>query len=165
MREPVSIEARAAHMTAIREKAEREMADIGVTAEFIDLLVETFYTRIRAHATLGPVFERKLEGKWEPHLVKMKRFWGSLAFKNGAYGGKPVAAHTPLLNQSPEMSPGLFGEWLQLFNATLIDIAPTPKAHDWFMTTADRIARSLVTALFYNPGDDDPARQRTDSTP
>ncbi len=59
------------------------------------------------------------------------------------------------------MSAELFPQWLTLFSATLDDIAPSKEAHDWFMETAQRIARSLTLSLFYNPAMDDPALKRS----
>jgi hemoglobin len=88
-------------------------------------------------------------------MDKMKRFWSSIAFKNGAYGGKPVQAHVGVQGIAPD----LFPEWLTLFSQTLDDIAPTDEAKAWFMATAERIAKSLTLSLFYNPAMDDPARQ------
>ncbi|TCM77388.1 hypothetical protein EV291_10728 [Rhizobium sp. BK068] len=85
----------------------------------------------------------------------MKSFWSSVAFRSGAYGGKPVQAHTGVAN----MSPDLFPQWLALFSETLSDIAPSLDAKAWFMATAERIARSLTLSLFYNPALDDPQRK------
>lgn len=146
--------ARAAHSAAMQERAERDMARMGVDAAFISRLVETFYDRIRKHDMLGPVFDNRLSGRWPEHMEKMKSFWSSVAFKTGAYGGKPVQAHMGVGG----MSADLFPQWLTLFSQTLDEIAPTGQAHAWFMQTADRIARSLTLSLFYNPAFDDPAR-------
>ena len=88
-------------------------------------------------------------------MEKMKRFWSSVALRNGAYGGKPVQAHVGVEG----MAADLFPEWLTLFSETLTDIAPSPAARDWFMATAERIAKSLTLSLFYNPALDDPARK------
>jgi hemoglobin len=151
------IDARAAHNADIQQRAERQMADIGVDPAFVDRLVETFYGRILEHPVLGPVFDQKLDGRWPEHLAKMKTFWSAIAFKNGGYAGKPVRAHVGISGLTAE----LFPQWLALFSQTLDDIAPTPQAHDWFMATADRIARSLTLSLFYNPALDDPALKRT----
>lgn len=145
---------RAAHRAEITARAEAQMAAMGVDAAFLDSLVETFYGRIQTHPNLGPVFERRLTGRWPEHLAKMKAFWASVAFKNGAYGGKPVQAHQGVEG----VTEGLFVEWLALFNATLVDLEATEEARAWFMATAERIARSLVLALFYNPAFDDPVR-------
>ena len=145
---------RQSHFAALRQKAVADMAAIGVTADFIPVLVETFYGRVQAHPELGPVFEARLAGRWPAHLEKMKRFWSAVAFKDGGYGGKPVMAHQGVSG----LTPPLFQTWLGLFAATLDDIAPSPEAKDWFMATAERIAKSLVLSLFYNPANDDPAR-------
>lgn len=145
---------RAAHRAEITARAEAQMAEMGVDRVFIDRLVETFYGRIQAHPTLGPVFDNRLSGRWPEHLAKMKAFWASVAFKNGAYGGKPVQAHHDVVG----ITEGLFAEWLALFSQTLRDLQASRQAEAWFMATAERIARSLVTALFHNPALDDPAR-------
>lgn len=150
------LQARAAHVAAIRERAETEMKAIGIDDAFIGNLVDTFYGRILAHPELGPVFDARLSGRWPEHMAKMKSFWSSVAFRNGAYGGKPVQAHLGVANMTPE----LFPKWLELFAATLDDIAPNPQAKAWFMATAERIAKSLTLSLFYNPALDDPALKR-----
>lgn len=150
------LQGRAAHVAAIRERAEAEMTAIGIDAAFIDRLVETFYARVLAHPELGPVFDARLSGRWPEHMEKMKSFWSAVAFRNGAYGGKPVQAHVGVAN----MTPDLFPKWLDLFATTLDDIAPNGEAKAWFMATAERIARSLTLSLFYNPAMDDPALKR-----
>jgi hemoglobin len=147
------LEGRAAHIAAIRDRAEAEMKSIGIDAEFIDRLVETFYGRVLAHPDLGPVFDARLSGRWPEHMAKMKSFWSAVAFRNGAYGGKPVQAHQGVQN----MTPALFPKWLALFSETLDDVAPNDQAKAWFMATAERIEKSLTLSLFYNPALDDPA--------
>ncbi|MFN6984248.1 MAG: group III truncated hemoglobin, partial [Rhizobium oryzihabitans] len=126
MQDPIT--ARAAHNAEIRDRAEKAMAEIGVDAGFIDLLVETFYGRVLNHPALGPVFDARLAGRWPEHMARMKQFWSGVAFKNGSYGGKPVQAHLGVHGMSAE----LFPQWLTLFSATLDDIAPSRQAHDWF---------------------------------
>ena len=151
------LQGRAAHVAAIRERAEAEMNAMGIDHAFIDRLVETFYGRVLAHPELGPVFDARLSGRWPEHMAKMKSFWSSVAFRSGAYGGKPVQAHFGVAN----ITPPLFPQWLELFAATLDDIAPNDEAKAWFMATAERIAKSLTLSLFYNPALDDPARKPT----
>ncbi|KKX27065.1 truncated hemoglobin [Rhizobium sp. LC145] len=151
------LQGRAAHVAGIRERADAEMMAIGIDEAFIGLLVETFYGRVLSHPELGPVFDARLSGRWPEHMEKMKSFWSAVAFRNGAYGGKPVQAHLGIANMTPE----LFPKWLELFAATLDDIAPNKEAKAWFMATAERIARSLTLSLFYNPALDDPALKRS----
>jgi hemoglobin len=77
----------------------------------------------------------------------MVAFWSSVALHSGRYSGKPVPAHARL----DELSPALFERWLGLFRETLRDIAPTPAAAEYFIERAERIAASLVMALFGFP--------------
>jgi hemoglobin len=150
------LQGRAAHVAAIRDRAEAEMKTLGIDEAFFGDLVETFYGRVLAHPELGPVFDARLSGRWPEHMRKMKSFWSAVAFRSGAYGGKPVQAHVDVPNLTAE----LFPKWLELFAATLDDIAPSKEAKAWFMGTAERIARSLTLSLFYNPALDDPALKK-----
>jgi hemoglobin len=129
-----------------REFAARSEA-MGITKDFVDRLVETFYAHIRAHEILGPIFERKLTGRWPAHLAKMKTFWRSIAFMSGEFHGKPMQAHAVLA----DLQPWHFGLWLSLFDETLREIAPTHEAADFFNQRAERIAESLMLGLFYRP--------------
>lgn len=150
------LQGRSAHVIAIRERAEAEMKVIGIDEAFIGTLVDTFYGRVLSHPDLGPVFDARLAGRWPEHMEKMKSFWSAVAFRDGSYGGKPVQAHHGVANMAPE----LFPKWLELFEATLDDVAPNEEAKAWFLATAERIARSLTLSLFYNPALDDPALKR-----
>ncbi|WP_438754520.1 group III truncated hemoglobin [Pararhizobium sp. O133] len=151
-----NLQARAFNSAAIRERAEKEMNEIGIDDALIDALVDAFYGRVKSHPQLGPVFDARLAGRWPEHMEKMKSFWSSVALRSGAYGGKPVQAHLGVAN----MTPDLFPQWLALFSATLDDVVSSPQAKAWFMETAERIARSLSLSLFYNPALDDPALKR-----
>ncbi|KQV36240.1 truncated hemoglobin [Rhizobium sp. Root1204] len=150
------LQGRGAHSAVIRERAEAEMKSLGIDEFLIGVLVEAFYARVLSHPQLGPVFDAKLAGRWPEHMEKMKSFWSAVAFRSGAYGGKPVQAHLGVANMTPE----LFPQWLELFAATLDEVVPSPEARAWFTETADRIARSLTLSLFYNPALDDPALTR-----
>nr|WP_307236609.1 truncated hemoglobin [Pararhizobium capsulatum] len=143
---------RAASVAVTPAGAGTDINAMAIDEAFISRLVETFYKRALAHPELGPLFDAKLSGRWSEHMEKMKSFWSAVAFRNGAYEGKPVQAHLGVANMTPQ----LFSNWLELFAATLSDIAPNKDVETWFMTTAERIARSLALSLFYNPALDDP---------
>jgi hemoglobin len=149
------LQGRVAHVADVQHRAEAKMKAMGVDRAFISGLVDTFYGRVLEHPELGPVFDARLSGRWSEHTQKMKSFWSALAFHDGSYGGKPVQAHVTVANLTPE----LFPKWLELFSATLDDVAPNEQAKAWFMTTAERIAKSLTLSLFYNPALDDPAKK------
>ena len=133
---------------AARREFAAHSSSIGISEAFIDRLVETFYGRIRADATLGPIFEKAIENRWPVHLAKMKDFWSSIAFVNGRYSGKPMQAHAKLL---PELQPAHFSIWLRLFRETVEEIAPTGEAKAFFIERSERIAESLKLGLFYRP--------------
>lgn len=122
---------------------------MGINDAYIDLLVERFYERIRAHGVLGPVFDQAIGDKWPYHLARMKDFWASVAMNAGRYSGKPVPAHR---RHSGSIQEWHFGIWLGLFRQTLEDTAPTSEAIDYFMERAERIAESLKLAIFGMPG-------------
>lgn len=136
-------------VNAARKEIVRKAADIGIDQDYISLLVDTFYDRIRAHAILGPVFNDAIKDNWDVHLSRMKDFWASVTLNAGLYSGKPVVAHR---KHKDSIQDWHFGVWLGLFRQTLDDTAPTPEAVDYFMVRAERIAASLKLAIFGVPG-------------
>lgn len=93
------------------------MHDI-TTIEDVQLLVNTFYTRIQEHPTLGPIFAKRIEnGNWQPHLDKMYRFWGTLLLYTQTYSGSPFDKHIGLGIEAEH-----FNQWLQLFDSTVDEL-------------------------------------------
>ncbi len=131
-----------------RAKVRAEAATIGIDEAYIARLVDTFYTRIRAHDVLGPIFAEVIGDNWDPHLSKMKDFWASVALNTGQYSGKPVPVHQKL----DIVQRAHFQTWLGLFRQTLEDTAPSQEAVEYFMERAERIAESLQIAMFGTPG-------------
>ncbi|MBY9067977.1 group III truncated hemoglobin [Hyphomonas sp. WL0036] len=126
-----------------RQELRDQAAALGVTEDYISTLVDTFYTRVRAHPVLGPVFDVAISD-WGPHLDTMKDFWSSVALGTGRYSGRPVPAHA----KHRHIQQFHFNLWLALFEQTLRDTATTPEAATFFMERANRIAQSLQYALF-----------------
>jgi hemoglobin len=139
----------------IRSAAERRAeiqahaASLGIDEDYISVLVDTFYGRIRGNDIIGPIFEQAIGDNWDRHLATMKSFWASVALSAGSYSGRPVPAH---VKHRQQIEPGHFTIWLALFEQTLKDTAPTPGAVGYFMERAERIAQSLMFALFGLPG-------------
>ncbi len=124
----------------IQENAER----LGIDYAYVSILVDTFYDRIRADERINYIFSNHIGDGWAPHLSNMKDFWASVAFNAGRYSGQPVPKHQALNEARPEH----FEVWLELFEQTLKDTAPTPDAIPYFMERASRIASSLQLAMF-----------------
>lgn len=132
-------------MNIKRQELQLQALAMGLTPEFIDVLVEAFYERVRQDRDLAPIFNSEIaEQDWPHHLTKMKQFWTSIALYSGAYSGKPVPAHQKLSDVTPEH----FKQWLALFDATLADLSPGHAARQYLMERADRIAQSLQLAMY-----------------
>ena len=52
------------------------------TVEDVSQMVNSFYKLIQQDALLGPIFNERLEGKWDIHLEKMVRFGKPYCFMN-----------------------------------------------------------------------------------
>lgn len=111
------------------------------TEAMVKTLVHTFYGRVREDAMLGPIFEEKLAGRWEPHLAKLVDFWSSIAMATGRYHGRPMPPHFNLGLEEEH-----FAAWLSLFEATARDVCP-PDAAAFFIDRAHRIADSFQMNL------------------
>ncbi len=121
---------------------------MGIDDDYVSLLVDTFYGRVRQNPEIGPIFENAIGDNWDHHLAKLKDFWASVAWGAGRYFGQPVPAHA----RHPEIEARHFDIWLGLFRETLEDTAATPEAVEHFMVRANRIAKSLKLVLFGVPG-------------
>lgn len=137
------------HRSAAERRADIQQAAarMGIDEAYISRLVDTFYARIQADDTLGPIFASQISD-WDTHLPTMKNFWSSVALNTGRYSGRPVPAHFKFKDK---VSAADFTLWLALFRQTLEDTAPSPDAIDYFMERAERIAKSLQLAMFGDP--------------
>ncbi|MGF7171247.1 hemoglobin [Sphingobium xanthum] len=114
-------------------------------------LVDAFYARVRADASLGPVFNDAI-GDWPEHLEKLAAFWSSVMLTSGRYKGQPVPAH---MKHKSRITPALFDRWLALWARTTDELM-VPEAAAALQDRAARIAQSLQLAMFFRL-DDQPA--------
>ncbi len=89
------------------------MKDIENAAD-IKLLVDEFYTKVRADELIGALFAKVIGEDWQPHLDKMYAFWNAALFGVAGFKGNPFAKHAPL-----GISQLHFDRWLALFSATI----------------------------------------------
>jgi hemoglobin len=120
---------------------------VGITEPMIEVLVHTFYARVRADAMLGPIFNGAIDD-WDEHLEKLCAFWSSVTLMTGRYKGTPMRAHAEL----PEIGGEHFARWLALFQATAIKTCP-PDAAAVFVERANRIAESLQLGIALHRGE------------
>jgi hemoglobin len=128
----------------IRLGLQEEYRDLGINEEYISILVDKFYTKVRANPDIGPIFGARIGDNWEPHLEKMKTFWASVMLRTGAYGGKPMQVHVGVT----EAKPGHFLTWINLFEETLVETAPSGKVVELFMERATMMSSRLQAVMF-----------------
>ena len=121
------------------------VARTGIDETMIERLVHGFYAKVRQDALLGPVFDARVE-HWDTHLVRMCRFWSSVALMSGAYSGNPMAKHVRL-----PVDAAHFDRWLALFEETAAELCP-PVAAAHFVERARRIAQSLELGIAVTAG-------------
>ncbi|MCG2613369.1 group III truncated hemoglobin [Terrimonas sp. NA20] len=82
--------------------------------EDIKLLVDSFYSAIRQHELLGPVFNRIIQERWSAHLEKMYRFWQTVLLEEHTYYGSPFPPHAKL-----PLTREHFDTWLTIWRSTI----------------------------------------------
>jgi len=83
----------------------------------IELLVNTFYEKVRKDSLLAPIFQNKIPGDWGPHLDTMYRFWNAALFNVREYTGNPLRKHWELSLQQEH-----FERWISLFYTTIDEL-------------------------------------------
>jgi hemoglobin len=116
------------------------------THEQLRDLVDAFYSRVRADAQLGPIFERHVDD-WDEHLERLTDFWHSLMLTSGRYKGNPFNAHKPFAG---ELDVALFERWLDLWREATEEAFPNEIA-DRLQFKARRVAESLKAGLLFDP--------------
>lgn len=124
--------------------ADNPMQKFEITAADIDRLVAVFYTRIRAHPMLGPIFARAIapvDGpEWRIHEAKIAAFWRNAIGLDRAYEGNPMRVHVA----NHDVQPGMFSVWLDLFADTARnELTPDQAA------SIDALARRIGEGMRY----------------
>lgn len=116
--------------------------EIGIDTDFIERLVDSFYTKIRNDELLSPIFAERI-ADWPAHLTRMKGFWRSVLHNSGEFSGNPMVKHLAL----PGLDLTHFSHWLELFYETLRDMETYPAATKLVGARARMIADSLLTTI------------------
>lgn len=111
--------------------------------EDIKLLVDTFYTRVRADDLLGPVFDERIQDRWPRHLDIMYRFWQTVLLDEKTYQGSPGMKHITL-----PVGEEHFERWLSIFFRTIDELFTGTKAEEakW---RAERMAEMFADKINY----------------
>ena len=77
----------------------------------VELLVDSFYNKVKADPQLAPVFKNV---DWPKHLPTMYSFWAFNLLGESGYKGNIIQTHLPLT-----LIPAFFDRWLKLFTETI----------------------------------------------
>lgn len=114
--------------------------DIETRAD-IELLVKSFYEKVKADPVIGHIFTDVVKVNWEKHLPVMFNFWENTLFYTGSYAGNPIALHQHLHKMYP-LNAGHFKQWVFLFNSNMDELFEGEKA-----TLAKQRAYSIATVM------------------
>ena len=109
----------------------------------VNLLVVSFYAKIRKHPVLGPIFNGIITD-WDSHLELLTDFWESHLLLQRKYMGNPIIAHQEVDEKMDHtITPEHFGLWLNEWFATIDELFEGEVA--W---TAKNRARKMSTMLY-----------------
>lgn len=117
------------------------MPKILETREDVQLMVDTFYGKVKEDQLIGPIFNDVAKVNWEEHMPKLYNFWSDLLLGEDTYRGRPFPPHMHLNLQGVH-----FERWLTLFIGTVDELFVGLKAEE-AKSRALRIARNFMINL------------------
>ena len=93
----------------------------------IEVLVKSFYEKVKQNHLLGPIFADFNDTHWSKHLSVMCDFWENILLFTGNYQGNPMDLHKHLHKLKP-LTNLHFQEWNRLFVSTVDDLFDGEKA-------------------------------------
>lgn len=127
-----------------------------ITADQITAQMRAFYTEIRRHPVLGPIFKDRVgtdSQTWRKHEDKIARFWRNAILHERSYDGRPQQVHMGVTAILPEHFP----IWLDLFEQVAQRTLPASAAIPW-VALARRIGAGMQAGIAL-------ARQPKDAPP
>ncbi len=95
----------------------------------IELLVNSFYDRVKKDELIGYIFNDVAKVDWTVHLPIMYNFWEMMIFGTGTYKGDPMTKHIQL-NKRTALESTHFDRWKKLFVETVDDLFHGEKAEE-----------------------------------
>lgn len=90
----------------------------------INLLVNSFYSKIRVNNVLGPIFNKHIsENEWMHHIEKLTDFWETNLFGKPVFKGNPTQKHILVdYNLNNTISQEHFNTWLRIWFETIDEL-------------------------------------------
>ena len=92
-----------------------------VSKKDIELLVNSFYEKVKTDETIGYIFTDIVKVNWEKHLPVMYNFWENSLFYTGTYEGNPMELHKHL-HHVTQLTKEHFKQWVLLFTNTVDEL-------------------------------------------
>lgn len=108
--------------------------------EKIAVLLKHFYSDVRQHKVIGPIFNSRIHN-WPEHLAKIAEFWSRITGGPSTYSGQMPVKHFNL-----GLSPEHFATWLQLWEHNCRIYLPSAEAQE-LINAAHAIAARLKLIL------------------
>lgn len=86
--------------------------------EDIEMLVNSFYDKVRKDDVIGYIFQQIIGNDWSHHLPIMYSFWETVLLNKAGYSGNPVKKHIEIDKKVP-LQQEHYERWLQLWHETL----------------------------------------------
>ena len=84
----------------------------------IQIIVDSFYLKVRNDTLIGHIFEDIARVDWTTHLPKMYDFWETVLFGEKGFKGNPMEVHFKL-NKTYPLEEKHFERWKELFDETV----------------------------------------------
>lgn len=93
----------------------------------IDLLLETFYSKLLGDTTISYIFTDIVQIDMKAHLSIIGDFWESILFEKNIYKNNPMKIHLEMATKTPLLKQH-FETWLLYFNSTIDEFFEGPIA-------------------------------------
>ncbi len=84
----------------------------------IEVLVNSFYDKVKTDDKLGFIFNDIIGTDWSRHLPAMYHFWDMVLFSKPGYAGNPTRKHVEM-DKKIQLQKEHFDRWLALWNETV----------------------------------------------
>jgi hemoglobin len=95
----------------------------------IELLVNTFYDKVRKDPVIGHIFNHIIGDDWSHHLPVMYQFWETVILNKPGYVGNPVGKHIEVDRKIP-LNESHYQRWLELWKDTVDSLFEGEKAEE-----------------------------------
>ena len=89
--------------------------------EDIEIMINSFYNKVKKDDTIGFIFNDIAKVNWEQHLPVIYDFWETLLLDATSYSKNAMEVHYTL-NRKVPLKEIHFQRWLQLFSATVDEL-------------------------------------------